>query len=137
MNNPHYGRTGINFKHGESGGKRGRNRELVQPSTKEYRAWLGMKRRCRDKNVIGYPNYGGRGIDVCNEWYDSYETFLQYVGRAPTPDHSLDRIDNNGNYEPGNVCWANRCWQNYNRRIPRGARGIVPNALNAVLAFGT
>ncbi len=82
--------------------------------TAEYRAWCGMKERC--KHVQGYK---GRGITVCDRWASSYETFLQDVGRRPSPKYSLDRIDNNGNYEPGNVRWATRSVQQRNTRKTR------------------
>lgn len=81
----------------------------------EWLAWYSMKRRCLKPNCTGYARYGARGIKIHEAWVDSYETFLSYVGRKPSADHSLDRINNNGNYEPGNVRWATRSQQAKNR----------------------
>lgn len=84
--------------------------------SKEYRTWLAIKRRCLDKNDKRYHDYGGRGITICIDWTYSYENFLLSVGRAPTNNHSIDRIDVNGNYEPGNVRWSTRIEQQNNMR---------------------
>lgn len=84
--------------------------------TKEYRAWLAMRERCNDPNHISYCYHGGRGITVCDQWLESFENFLADVGRAPSPEYSIDRRDVNGNYEPGNVRWATRSEQRRNRR---------------------
>ena len=74
--------------------------------SKEWRAWRGMIARCKYPSIERYPHYGGRGITVCGQWLDSFENFLADIGIAPSPDHSLNRIDNDGNYEPGNVNWV-------------------------------
>lgn len=85
--------------------------------TPEWRAWQNMKARCTNPKIKQWKDYGGRGISVCPEWGDSYEAFLAYVGRKPSPQHSLDRFPNNdGNYEPGNVRWATTKEQVNNRR---------------------
>jgi hypothetical protein len=94
--------------------KHGENR--VGRMTVEYRAWANMKTRCLNPRIWNYDRYGGRGITVCNRWSDSYEAFLADVGRRPSPTHSLDRIDVNGDYEPGNVRWATPTEQAQNRR---------------------
>jgi hypothetical protein len=97
----------------------GRHREAPHrsfPGTPEYVIWGGMKSRCHNQNHPSYANYGGRGITVCAEWRDSFEAFLADMGRRPSPEHSLDRIDNDGNYEPGNVRWATNTEQSRNRR---------------------
>jgi len=78
-----------------------------------------MKARCYTKSNIGYPFYGGRGIVVCERWRTSYENFLSDMGRKPTPEHSLDRIDPNGNYSPDNCRWAVREVQDNNKRTSR------------------
>lgn len=85
-------------------------------STKEYHAWQGMKQRCYDQHCRGFARYGGRGIRVDGRWRASFTNFLRDVGRAPTAAHSLDRINTNGHYEPGNVRWATKSEQARNRR---------------------
>lgn len=85
--------------------------------TKEYHAWSHIKQRCTNPNNKSYQDYGGRGITVCKSWLDSFEQFLNDVGYAPSlQDISIGRIDNNGNYEPGNVRWEQRTEQNSNTR---------------------
>ncbi len=82
----------------------------------EYRCWVRLKQRCYNKNHQDYKNYGGRGIAVCKLWRESFAAFLKDVGRKPSLDLSLDRIDNDGNYEPGNCRWATRSQQQRNKR---------------------
>ena len=74
--------------------------------TKEYIAWTSMKDRCYNTNRHNYHRYGGRGIKVCEKWLNSFEKFLEDVGKSPGDEYSIDRKDNDGNYEPGNVRWA-------------------------------
>jgi hypothetical protein len=99
-------REGSAPKHGHTVGR----------STAEYRAWNALKTRCTNTNIPGYKYWGGRGITLCERWRDSFEAFLADMGPRPSPKHSLDRIDNDGNYEPGNCRWATASEQNRNQR---------------------
>jgi hypothetical protein len=87
--------------------------------TKEYRAWGDMKKRCLDSNHRGFKHYGGRGITICDRWLSSYENFLEDMGRAPEGT-TIDRINVNGNYEPGNCRWATAKMQALNKRNTLG-----------------
>jgi hypothetical protein len=82
----------------------------------EYRSWCSLKQRCLNPNTINYDNYGARGITVCDRWLNSFENFYADMGPKPTPEHSIDRIDNDGNYEPGNCRWALQSIQTHNTR---------------------
>jgi hypothetical protein len=87
--------------------------------TKAYRTWVRMLHRCYDPKDDSYPNYGGRGITVCDRWRNDFEAFLADVGNPPSEAHSIDRRDNDGNYEPGNVRWVTKMVQDNNRRTCR------------------
>lgn len=93
--------------HGHAG-KNGRSRE--------YESWIGAKQRCFNPHNKGWENYGGRGITMCARWRDSFEAFLSDVGPCPGPGYSLDRINNDGDYEPANVRWATAQQQIANQR---------------------
>lgn len=84
-----------------------------------YHVWRSVKLRCRTPSFTGFKNYGGRGIDVCDRWFESFESFLEDMGEPPTPKHQLDRIDNDGNYEPENCRWVLPAVQQNNRRNNR------------------
>lgn len=79
--------------------------------TPEYRSWNAMKNRCYQVSNNNYRHYGARGIEVCIEWRDSFAAFYKSMGNKPSPKHTLDRINNDGNYEPGNCRWAMRIQQ--------------------------
>lgn len=82
----------------------------------EYAIWANMIYRCRNKKAANYPLYGGRGISVCQRWRKSFDSFFDDMGQRPSPMHSIDRIDNDGNYEPGNCRWATAKEQRANQR---------------------
>lgn len=95
-----------NTTHGMSSGEK---------KTPEYAIWVQIKDRCSNPKNGHYDRYGGRGITICPEWRDSFTRFLSDVGARPSPELTIDRIDNNRGYEPGNVRWVTRRVQSGNR----------------------
>src|SRR6476659_2464041 len=106
--------------------------------TPEYRIWCGMLARCRNPRIERYPLYGGRGISVCEKWH-RFSAFFADMGPRPSPRHSIDRIDNDGNYEPGNCRWATPIEQRRNsstsRLLTRDGRTLTAAEWSAELGL--
>lgn len=98
---------GNNYKHGHA---------LAGNQTPEYKTWSKIKERCFVESDHAYKYYGGRGITMCRKWDESFDEFFKYIGNKPEGDYSIDRINNNKNYEPGNVRWATKEQQANNTR---------------------
>lgn len=101
--------------------------------TPTYKTWTSMIGRCEDPRNASYKTYGGRGIVVCERWHD-FENFLADMGERPSLDHSIDRIEANGHYEPGNCRWLTRAEQNARRVDPGGWITRRANAVKAQVA---
>ena len=82
--------------------------------TPEYNSWHAMRNRCLNPQSEAFSRYGGRGIRICDRWLDSFKNFLDDMGVRPSRNHSLDRINNDGNYEPANCRWADKVTQSRN-----------------------
>src|SRR5579863_1464458 len=99
MGKPVFGEQNGRYKHGMHG-------------TPEYKAYQGAQRRCNSKSYSGYHNYGGRGIEFR---FTNFEQFFAEVGLKPTPKHTIERIDNDGHYDAGNIKWATKSEQRLNQ----------------------
>lgn len=114
-----------------------KNKKISQSKTKhtgkehpkEYRAWKSMRNRCNNKNYHAYHRYGGRGIKVCGEWSD-FDTFLSDMGLSPNKNSQLDRINNDGNYEPENCRWVSPKENSNNREKQKNNTGYTGVYLN-------
>jgi hypothetical protein len=102
-----------------------------------YSTWEHMKGRCFNTKNDSYNDYGGRGITVCEQWL-KFENFLSDMGERPSADHSIERLDNDGNYEPGNCVWATIDKQSRNKRNNHliEFRGVVMNELDWSVRLG-
>jgi hypothetical protein len=98
--------------------------------TVEHNTWLEMRRRCEDPRRNSYPSHGARGIKVCERW-QSFENFFADMGPRPGDEFSIDRIDNDGNYEPGNCRWATRYQQAFNT-----SRNLIVTAFGKTAPLG-
>ena len=113
----------INTKHGKSG-------------SPEFRIRQDMIQRCTNKNNKRFSDYGGRGILICDRWLESFENFYADMGERLSKDHSIDRIDNNGNYEPNNCQWSDREHQQRNQRAQkRNKTGITGVGISKTGSF--
>ncbi len=112
----------------------------IRPCGPLYQTWLSMRRRCLTETSAEYANYGGRGIGICDRWQigdgvmSGYECFLADMGPKPSGEHSVERQDTNGNYEPGNCIWATPTVQTRNKRSNRwvefgGERMVMADAI--------
>jgi hypothetical protein len=106
MPKSHYGTTNSNFRHGGC-------------KTAEYKTWESIKNRCYNPHKDNYHRYGGRGITMAEAWRNDFKMFLRDVGPRPGAGYSIERIDNSGNYVPGNVRWATAKQQARNTRRNR------------------
>lgn len=115
----------------------GQNRTHGMSRTREYLIWAAMKRRCTSPRATDYARYGGRGITVCESWM-SFDGFFADMGFRPSDQHTLERIDNESGYEPGNCRWATKIEQANNKRTSRLVeyRGECMTVANAARAGG-
>lgn len=97
-----------------------------ETGTSEHNTWKAMIQRCTNPKSNSYLRYGGRGITVCDRWRQSFDDFLSDMGKKPTPDLTIERKNNDGNYEPSNCVWADRTTQILNSRPKNTNRsGVV------------
>lgn len=116
----------------ETVGNRSRKHGLSK--TPEYKVWRAMFQRCEDRSSKSYRRYGGRGISICGRWR-TFENFLADMGKRPSKTHSIDRVNNDGNYEPSNCRWATRK-QQYENTINVRPFGRFPSQSAAARRLG-
>lgn len=102
--------------------RKGRPRSHGMSYSVEWRTWHNMRQRCYNQKNKSYQFYGGRGIVVCERWLESFENFFEDMGFRPGAKYSIDRINNDGNYEPSNCRWATAYEQNANKQNSRRKR---------------
>lgn len=95
----------------------------------EFQTWVNMKSRCLNPAQTGYEYYGERGIKICDRWLHSFENFFADMGPKPSPKHTIERKDTNGDYEPTNCIWATYTEQNRNRRVTVKIEGVPVTAI--------
>jgi hypothetical protein len=105
------------YRRESSAAKGAKNTTHGLHKTAEYRIWRGIKDRCLNPKSTCWESYGGRGIKVCERWSNSVENFIEDVGFRPGPLFTIERKNNDGDYEPNNVVWATRSQQQRNRRL--------------------
>jgi hypothetical protein len=113
----------------------GNRHKNAEPDVRSlFSVWQAMKQRCANSTNKDYPNYGARGIQVCASWRNSFSKFLLDMGKRPSPQHSLDRIDNDLGYKPTNCRWATRRQQSLNKRNNRHLtlKGVTKTAIEWV-----
>lgn len=112
---------------------------LTREFNSEYRSWLAMRQRCSNRRTVGWADYGGRGIRVCDRWQTSFAAFLADMGPKPSESHTIDRKDTEGNYEPGNCRWATKLQQarncRSNRRVTFNGRTLCLSAWSEVVGL--
>jgi hypothetical protein len=109
--------------------KHGMSKNKNRIGAPEYTVWQGIKARCTNQKNKRWKDYGGRGIQMCDEWLNSFSAFFACVGKRPSMAHTIDRINNDGHYEPGNVTWATKSQQSKNRRPYKQPNRTLKNAM--------